>query len=1048
MNKMRLPTLFQQIIHLSKYARWSDSKSRRETWEETVDRYINYMFDKQCKGKVSNEIRSEIRSAILNLEVMPSMRCMMTAGIALDQNQIAGYNCTMIVVDHPVVFDEILLLLMNGCGVGFSVERQFIASLPLVAEKLKPSNTVISVEDSKEGWATALRELIGCLYAGSVPKWDLSKIRPAGSKLKVFGGRASGPDPLDRMFRFVVETFKNAIGRRLNSIECHDILCNIAECVVVGGVRRSSTISLSNLSDDRMRHAKSGDWWTTAPYRSMANNCLAKGTMVLKRGDSCCPIEKVEVGDEVASALGWSRVTNVFPQGIRKTVVVKHRNGWFRCTPEHRVAVVTSLSRYEWKRAGELQSTDYLVTPCHAVDEGYVTDILPREWAQLPLEPDLDDNLAWMFGVFCGDGNTGSNGRVQTCFGDDEEDMGKEFLRQMSRLGIRGKMKRHQSKKCWLVNFYSKKLAELMCSVKMPNKAITVPRFILDAKMSVRAAFVQGLMDADGSVKTNPIQVLCSVFESSVSEVQALMVGMGIRTRMKMVYWNTNGWGKQQPYSLSLINRRDKVRFSALTKGIGFKKCNVERKYRNTDGFPVDVVRRDGYNEHTAGFNLYSREVPVDGIERKRIPFKYVPSAVEDVVDGGETEVIDLEIDGHRRDSTQSYVAAGVLQHNSVAYTEKPDIGAFMREWNSLYESKSGERGIINRQALKRQAEKYGRRDPDYEFIVNPCGEVIGRGRRKDDKGGGGVCNLTEVIIRADDDEKKIMSKVRLATILGTMQASLLDFHYLREGWTLNAKEEALLGVSLTGIFDNKLMSGVDGKKKLEEFLEKLRKHTESENDHWAPIIGVSKSAAITTVKPSGTVSLLAGSASGIHPRFAKYYIRRIRSDKNDPLSKMMIAAGFPHEDDVSKPDSQWVFSFPMKSPECAVTNDDVSALEHLSIWRIYKEHWCHHNPSITVYVGENEWMEVGAWVYKNFDIIGGITFLPRSGHSYKQMPFEEFTAEEYEKLNSSMPKNVDWTKLTEYEKDDEAITSHRELACSGSSCEIADLVKDHKVKQ
>lgn len=636
----QLPTNFQQFIHMSRYARWVEGEQRRETWEETVDRYLGFMCDVQCRGKIPEDLRQELREAILNLEVMPSMRCMMTAGPALTQNFIAAYNCCAIAIDHPNAFDEMLLVLMNGCGCGFSVERQMIANLPVVAERIKPTNTTIVVEDSKEGWAVALRELISCLYSGSIPKWDLTKIRPAGAKLKTFGGRASGPDPLDELFRFAVDIFKGSVGRRLNSLECHDLCCHIAECVVVGGVRRSATLSLSNLSDDRMRHAKSGDWWVTAPFRAMANN--------------------------------------------------------------------------------------------------------------------------------------------------------------------------------------------------------------------------------------------------------------------------------------------------------------------------------------------------------------------------------------------------------SIAFTEKPDMGSFMREWTSLYESKAGERGLVNRNALKRQAVKYGRRDPNYDFLLNPCGETILRS--------GGVCNLTEVIVRETDTDITLKRKVKLATILGTMQATFTDFKYLRDMWKKNAEEEALLGVSLTGIFDNKILSGAEGKRKLAEMLNGLREQAEKINEEWANKLGIKVSAAICLNKPSGTVSCLCDSASGIHPRYSEYYIRRVRCDKKDPLAQLMISEGFPCEDDATKPENQWVFSFPMKAPLGAVTGDNLSALEHLDVWRVYKEHWCHHNPSITVHVSEDEWMEVGAWVYKNFDIIGGVTFLPKSGHTYKQMPFEAITKEDYENLLKQMPKSIDWSNLRNFETDDTSITAHKEYACVGNACEIVDI--------
>jgi ribonucleoside-diphosphate reductase alpha chain len=636
-----LPTEYQQFVHLSRYARWTEEMGRRETWEETVDRYLNFMCDIQCAGKIPDSVKQELRSGILGLGVMPSMRALMTAGPALQQNNIAGFNCSALIINHPHAFDEMLFVLMNGAGVGFSVERQFICELPTVAEKMRHSNTTIIVEDSKEGWAVGLREMIAHLYAGVIPKWDLSKIRPAGARLKTFGGRASGPEPLNGLFKFCVDLFKDASGRKLNSLECHDLCCKIADVVVVGGVRRAACISLSNLSDDRMRHAKSGEWWVTAPFRRLANN--------------------------------------------------------------------------------------------------------------------------------------------------------------------------------------------------------------------------------------------------------------------------------------------------------------------------------------------------------------------------------------------------------SSAYTEKPEIGAFMREWVSIYDSKSGERGIVNRPALKRQVKRTGRRDTEHEFIVNPCSEIILRSNQ--------FCNLSEVVVRSDDTEESLAVKLRLATILGTMQATLTDFKYVRDIWKKNTAEESLIGVSLTGICDNPLTYGAKGKRPLAEMLERLRALVVATNKEWAAVLGIKQATACTTVKPSGTVSALVDCASGIHRRYSKLYVRRVRADKKDPLAKMMSAAGFPEEDDVMAPAHTSIFSFPMKSPEGCETNADASAIEQLELWKVYHEHWTEHQPSITVHVKENEWLEVGAWVYRHFEIVSGIAFQPLVGHTYRQTPYEEIDEAGYAELLARMPKNVDWSALKEFEKED-CTLDQRVTACSGDSCELVDLVR------
>ena len=636
-----LPTQYQNFIHLSRYSRWVEEKGRRETWNETVNRYFDF-FDTHLKEKhkykLTADLRNELYDAVLNLEVMPSMRVLMTAGEALRRDNVAGYNCSYLAVNRVRAFDEIMYILMCGTGVGFSVECQYVEKLPTIAEEFTQSDTTIIVEDSKIGWAKAYKELVSLLIGGQVPKWDMSKIRPAGARLKTFGGRASGPGPLDDLFRFTVETFRGALGRKLTSIEAHDLVCKIAEIVVVGGVRRSALISLSNLTDERMREAKSGAWWTGNPQRALANN--------------------------------------------------------------------------------------------------------------------------------------------------------------------------------------------------------------------------------------------------------------------------------------------------------------------------------------------------------------------------------------------------------SVAYKEKPGIGIFMDEWVSLYKSKSGERGIFNREATKRTVAKLGdRRDPNYEFGTNPCSEIILRDRE--------FCNLTEVVVRVNDTAESLARKVRLATILGTFQSTLVDFRYLSSEWKKNCEEESLLGVSMTGIMDSPLTRGEVGN--LEELLTTLRKSAVVVNKEFAKKIGISPSASITCVKPSGTVSQLVDAASGIHARHAEQYIRTVRADNKDPLCMFMKDLGFPHEADVSKPEHTTVFAFPIRSPK-SVYRNDMTAIEQLKMWLVYQENWCEHKPSVTITVRETEWMEVGAWVYKHFDKISGISFLPHSDHSYKQAPYQDCTIEEYEALVTKIPTNVDWLGLSKYEKEDNTVGTQT-YACSGDKCEIVDIV-------
>ena len=648
-----LPTDYQNFIALSRYARWKEDEQRRETWAETVQRYFDYMeghLSSNHNYKLTKDLRSELEEAVLNQSIMPSMRALMTSGPALDRCHVGGYNCSYVPVDNPRAFDETMYILMCGTGVGFSVERNAVECLPFINESFHNTETVIKVGDSRPGWAKSLKELIAMLYTGQIPKFDVSEVRPAGARLKTFGGRASGPQPLIELFDFCIEKFKGAAGRRLYPIECHDIMCKIGEVVVVGGVRRSALISLSNLNDDQMAHAKSGKWWENEGQRALANN--------------------------------------------------------------------------------------------------------------------------------------------------------------------------------------------------------------------------------------------------------------------------------------------------------------------------------------------------------------------------------------------------------SVAYKYKPEMGTFMREWLSLYDSKSGERGIFNREAAKKQATKNGRRDIytglkhpltklplEYDYGCNPCSEIILRPYQ--------FCNLSEVVVRESDTLETLKNKVRLATILGTFQATLTNFKYIRKIWQKNTEEERLLGVSLTGIMDNTLTATNGGK--LETALEILRSESVMTNKNVAKQLGIPQSTAVTCVKPSGTVSQLTDAASGIHARHNPYYIRTVRGDNKDPLTQFLVSQGIPAEPDVMKPDSTTVFSFPMKSPANAVTRTGMTAIEQLELWLTYQRHYCEHKPSVTISVKENEWMDVGAWVYKHFDEVSGISFLPFSEHTYQQAPYQDINEAQYKEWVSKMPKSVDWSKLQDFEKED-TTSGGRELACTAGVCEIVDI--------
>jgi len=617
-----------------------EEENRRETWVETVDRLMNFMKSHLVNNyeyKDSAPIFDEVRDAIINHKIMPSMRAMMTAGPALERDNIAAYNCSFIAVDSPRAFDEAMYILMNGTGVGFSVEQKYTDQLPVVAEQMFPTGTTIVVEDSKLGWAKAYKELIALLYQGQIPNWDMTKVRPAGARLKTFGGRASGPEPLHALFQFTVDVFRNAAGRRLKPIEAHDIMCKIGEVVVVGGVRRSALISLSNLDDFEMAKAKSGNWWENEGQRALANN--------------------------------------------------------------------------------------------------------------------------------------------------------------------------------------------------------------------------------------------------------------------------------------------------------------------------------------------------------------------------------------------------------SAVYNMKPNTAQFLREWRNLYESKSGERGIYNLDSVRKHIDSFGRRDSSKVAGTNPCGEILLRPNE--------FCNLTEVIIEASDTEEDLKKKVELASVFGTWQSTLTNFKYIRKSWKDNCEEERLLGVSLTGIYGNKLTSNNNAN--LSSLLDNLRESAVETNKKEAERLGINQSMSVTCVKPSGTVSQLTGVSSGIHPWYSEYYIRSVRGDNKDPLTRFLIDCGIPNEPDVMKPNDTTVFYFPVKAPKNAVVTEDISAIDHLELWKTYRNHWTEHNPSVTINVHEDEWMSVGAWVYDNFDQIGGVSFLPAVEHSYKQAPYQSCTKEEYEEALKNMPTNIPWEMLTVYETED-GTTGSQELSCVAGSCEIVDI--------
>jgi len=781
-----LPTLYQQFIHLSRYSRWIEEKGRRETWEETVDRYFEFFDDHFADQniKIPKTVREELRQAVLELEDMPSMRALMTAGEALQRDNTAGYNCAYVAVNKVRVFDEILHVLMCGTGVGFSVEKKYTDRLPTITEQFTNSDTVIMVKDSKEGWAKAYRELVSLLIGGQVPKWDTTRIRPAGARLKTFGGRASGPGPLEELFVFTVATFKRAAGRKLTSIECHDIICKIGEVVVVGGVRRAALISLSDLSDSKMRDAKTGQWWLENPQRALANNSVTYA-------------ERPDIG--------------VFMEE------------W--------------LSLYKSK-SGE-------------------RGIFNRDAARRTISKlgdRRDPNYEWGCNPCCLDGNT----LLQT-------NLGKIPISTIVK-----------NIKDYLVLTYNHKSQEVEYT-KIISGGMTRPNAEI-----IQLQFV------------------------TIATSEVITISMTPDHRV---------WTENRGYIMA-----------------------------------KDLLESDNIlliSDQLCVYVLY-------GIQLVKI---------NDTVD-----TYDIQTVNH------NFFANGILVHNSE---------------------------ILLR---------------DKEF-----------------------CNLSEVIVRSTDTKESLKRKIRVATILGTWQASLTNFPYLSSDWKRNCEEEALLGVSLTGILDNVMMRTLGPE--LDATLEELKAYAVEVNKEWAKKIGINPSAAITCCKPSGTVSALVNCASGIHAQHNDYYIRTVRADKKDPLCAFMIAKGFPSEPCVLRPDHTVVFSFPMTA-QGSITRNDMTAIQHLELWLTYQRHWTEHKPSITVTVREEEWIEVGAWVYKHFDEISGISFLPHTLHTYQQAPYQDCTKEQYDAALAALPTDVDWSGLSAYETEDNTVGSQTFACGPGGSCEVVDLTQ------
>lgn len=966
---MSLATQYQQFIHQSRYARWLDESNRRETWDETVDRYVEFMKTKSAKA-VSDQEWQEIRKLIVNADIVPSMRAMMTAGPALERENVAGFNCSFLAVDSLRAFDETLYILMCGTGVGFSVEAENVSKLPIVNEHFEYSDTVIKVADSKAGWARALRELIALLWAGQIPQWDMSKVRPAGAKLKIFGGRASGPGPLSNLFDYFVSTVTKAAGRKITSLEAHDLICKVAEVVRVGGVRRAALISLSDLNDYEVAIAKSGNWWESQGQRALSNNSSVYRTKP----------SLTQMIDE------WN--TMVKSQSGERGIF--NREGARKSLPERRKDVGDSFG----------------VNPCLSRRVTLLTDQGLRRIG------DLADSTT-PFNVYAGDGKfrnaiaweTGVKPvyTITLSNGLSVELTGNHVIEVMG-LGS---------------NSTYSAAAEVEVKDLVPGMRIKpfVANELWSGGKHVENAEMYGLMFGDGSRKGNLLEINTSEPEV-VSFIQQYAV-------------NSN----KNIYTIGKIGEEMR------NLGFVFDLLPIRKLPDEVFTWSVDSVRRfiRGW------FSANGGAMP----KHDRIDLKYT------CYESGQKLQMLLSALGYNAYITTNGEKEIEWHNGTYVSKESYDLnicGAvqyrkFQQEIGFMHEHKSldchGTATTYSPRLVTVKSVTFKDVEIVYDFSeeithwgwangikVHNCGEVILRSNE--------FCNLSSVVIRENDNEKSIMNKVKYATILGTLQSSLTNFKYLRKIWKENSEAERLLGVSISGQFGNKLMSGQKGLDTLANFLDKLRLHAIDVNAHYADALGINRSAAISVVKPEGSASQLVNSSSGMHPWFSDYYVRTVRADNKDPLTQMLKDAGVPNEPDVMSVDSTTVFSFPIEAPAGALTRNDLTALQHLEIWKVYKRHWTEHNPSVTINVKEEEWIEVLDWVWKNWDDVVGLSFLPFSDHIYQQAPYQPCSKEEHDELKAKMPV-IDWSRLSEYEKEDTTISSG-ELACTADSCEVVDL--------
>lgn len=1028
----------REFIFFRTYAKWIPSKERREVWSETVDRYMSFMHNK-LGNALSNDEYDEVRTAILKQEVMPSMRLLQFAGPAATRCNVCVYNCAFTAPECFKDLVDIMYVSMCGTGVGFSVESIHVDRFPII-QKQKSILHHFEIDDSKEGWCDAFDFALNTWYGGEDVVFDYSKLRPAGARLKTMGGRSSGPQPLIDLMEFTRALILKRQGHKLSPLNMYDIICKIGQIVVSGGVRR----------------------------------CIAAGSRVLTKDNSYKQIEDVKVGDNVLTDNGWKPVTNFFDQGLRSVLRINHQEGYIECTSNHRIAVFNDIDgTYIWKEAKDLVENDVLGFPIKDAQQESV--VVNTGINQMPtfnyvkpahsttckniIIPPLDEKMAWLIGQIQGDGYvylTSKAGEVNVAVHGDELHQAQAVEEQLKRFGVNvhytmPKPKDHSYK----VRTKSKQLATYIYEhVKQPKITLRVPEFIKRATPRIKAAFVQGLMDADGSILTRPVLVVTTIYEDFAKDIQALLMSMGIVTRFKFRPVKEENW--HDKHEIALINNRDKRLFLELTEGIGYKKCKIQEKVQNANGWPHSTLNFEKPQNWTLKVSAQQKGVPSDTLKDIfKIESRFIPIKVKSIThDLKFIKTYDIEVkDNH------NFVCSGVLVHNSAmislsdlkdseirgakdgafwntnpqrsmannsaVYNEKPSMIEFMREWLSLAESGTGERGIFNRGDLykvipQRRVEVLG--DDINHVGLNPCAEIILKPRQ--------FCNLSEIVCRSDDNLVSLMRKARVATIIGTYQSSLTNYQYIDPKWKENQEQERLLGVSITGQWDCPAVRS-------EYALRELRSYCININREYADRFGINCSTAITAIKPSGTVSQMTNSASGIHPRFSKYYIRRIRISATDPLLKLMKDQGYPCSPEVGQIEATantYVLEFPVKSPDNAICVDDVTAIEQLEYWKRVKINFTEHNPSATIYVKPDEWIEVAKWVWTNWEFITGLSFFPYTEDVYQLAPYDEITPEEYEQACNKLTK-VDFSKLVYYELHDNTDVK-KEVACAGGICD------------